>query len=390
MASKILFVDDDENVLSGLQRNLRKSYDVVTAASADLALEILQKDPSFAVIVSDYRMPVMNGADFLCQTAAKWPDSARILLTGEADMKGAAAAVNKGQIFRFLTKPCPALTMEKTLEEAVRHHELATAEKLLLERTLRGSMEVLTEILNLVQPVAFSRANAVYRLAKELIAAVNPPNAWEFEIAAMLCHLGCITIPLDILSKVSRGQNLSDKESAIYQSHPEAGGRLLANVPRLELVAEIIAHQAKPSGTMPAWMELDDFDRLTIGSHLLKLAVEIEAGISRGLTKAAVLLELSGNGCHPALLKAAEEIEFCSVARNCRTIPSHRLASGMILDADVNGETGILLVAKGQRLSDTLIEYLQRRLEYAGSEQMVRVRVPAEQLAAIDKLFGRA
>jgi response regulator RpfG family c-di-GMP phosphodiesterase len=361
----------------------------VTAPSADLALQILQKDSSFAVIVSDYRMPVMNGADFLSQTAAKWPDSARILLTGEADMKGAAAAVNKGQIFRFLTKPCPALTMEKTLEEAVRHHELAKAEKLVLELTLRGSMEVLTEILNLVQPVAFSRADSVYRLAKELIAAVNPPDAWEFEIAAMLCHIGCITIPLDILSKVSKGQSLSEKESAIYQSHPEAGGRLLAKVPRLELVSQMIAHQAKPSGTMPPSMELDEFDRLTLGSHLLKLAIEIEDGIFRGLAKQAVLLELRANGCHAALLRAAEEIEFTAAAKNCRTIPSHCLASGMVLDADVNGETGILLIAKEQRLSDTLIEYLQRRLEYAGSEQMVRVRVPADQLAAIDNLFGR-
>jgi len=389
MTCKILFVDDDENILSALQRNLRKSYEVVTAASAGLALQILQQDPSFAVIVSDYRMPVMNGAEFLSQTAAKWPDCMRILLTGEADTRGAAAAVNRGQIFRFLTKPCPALTIEKALEDAVRHHELSKAEKLVLEKTLRASMEVLTEILNLVQPVAFSRSNAVYRVAKQLLAAIHPPDVWEFEIAAMLCYLGCITVPLDILNKVSQGITLSEKDQAIYESHPEAGGRLLANVPRLELVAGMIARQAKPGGTMPARTALEDFDRLTFGSHLLKLAAEVEGAISRGLEKAALLPQLRFQGYHPALLNAVEQIELADSAKNCRTIPSHRLAPGMVLDADVLSETGLLLVAKEQRLSDTLIEYLQRRLEFAGAEQMVRVRVPADQLASIDSLFCR-
>lgn len=136
----------------------------------------------------------------------------------------------------------------------------------------------------------------------------------------MLCHIGCITIPLEILSKVGKGQRLSEKEGAISQSHPEAGGRLLAKVPRLELVSQMIA----PS------MQLDEFDRLTLGSHLLKLAVEIEDGIFRGLPKQAVLLELHANGCHPALLRAAEQIEFTASAKNCRTIPfpSPRLPNG--------------------------------------------------------------
>jgi hypothetical protein len=188
---------------------------------------------------------------------------------------------------------------------------------------------------------------------------------------------------------VSKGKSLTDKERAIYESYPEAGGRLLARIPRLELVAEMITRQTKPIGTMPARRELEEFDRLTLGSYLLKIAVEVEDAISRGMAKASLLSELSLNGYHPVLIKAVEDMEFVSAARNCRTIPSHNLLPGMTLDADVLGENGLLLMAKEQWLSDTLIEYLKRRLEFAGAEQMVKVRVPAEQLAAIDGLFGR-
>jgi len=390
MASKVLFVDDDANILSGLQRSLRNRFEVVTAASADLALRILQKDAAFAVIVSDFRMPAMNGAEFLSQTSAKWPNCVRILLTGEADAKAMAAAVNQGHIFRFLTKPCPVFTIEKTLDEAVKHHELIRGEKLVLEKTLRGSMEVLTEIFNLVQPMAFRRSNRVSRVANQLLSALNPPDRWEFEIAAMLCYIGCITIPLEILNKVGKQIVLSSKERAVYESHPEAGRRLLEKIPRLELVAQIIARQAKAGGTIPAWTPIAEIDRLTLGSNILKLAIELEDGLSRGLAKDVLLLELRSNGHHPALLKAVEDMEFAESVKDCRTIPSHGLARGMILDADVIGENGLLLMARGQWLSATLIEYLQRRLEYSGLEEQVRVRVPAEQLAAVDKLFGGA
>jgi response regulator RpfG family c-di-GMP phosphodiesterase len=378
MANKVLFVDDDAYILSGFQRNLRGRFEIETALSGELGLKILRQDPSFAVIVSDFRMPDMNGVEFLSKTSAEWPDRMRILLTGEADAKAVAAAVNQGHIFRFLTKPCPAFTLEKALNEALKQHELINAEKVLLEKTLWGSMEVLTEILNILHPVAFSRSNRVYRVANQLLSSINPVGRWEFEIAAMLSHVGCVVVPSEILSKVSRGESLSDKERALYQTHPETGRRLLEKVSRLELVAQIIARQASPGAPIPAWQPLEEVERVTLGSHLLKLAIEVEDCISRGLAKSFILLELRSKGHHPQLLKAVEEMEFDDSTKDCRTLPSKDLVSGMIVDQDIVGANGLLLMAQGQWLSPTLIHFLQRRAEHPGVEDSIRVRVPAE------------
>ena len=380
MAEKILFVDDDANILNGFQRNLRNRFSVVVAESADRALETLKKDSSFAVIVSDFRMPAMNGVQFFSRTSAEWPDCVRVLLTGEADTRAAAAAINQGNIFRYLAKPCPALTLEKTLEEAVKHHTLITAERVLLKRTLRGSMEVLTEVLNLVHPVAFSRSNRICHIVQQILPSIDTPNKWEFEIAAMLSHIGCITVPFQILDKVRNGHDLSKAEHAIYWSHPETGRLLLEKIPHLELVAQIIGNQAQPLKPIAAWQQIETADRLTLGSHLLRLALEVEEGTSKRLNKAAIMAGLRSKSLHPALLKVLEGID--SVASKSMILPSSELTCGMILDNHIIGENGLLLMAKGQFLSATLIQYLRRRFEYSGVEEPIQVRVPEAQAAA--------
>jgi len=375
MLAKILFVDDDENILRGFERNLRNRYQVVTASSAAKALQILKKDSSFALIVSDFRMAEMNGVEFFARTSIEFPDCVRILLTGEADTRAAAAAVNQGHIFRFLTKPCPALILEKSLAEAIKHHDLITAEKVLLERTLRSSMGVLTEILNLLQPVAFSRSNRIYRIVAEILSALHISNKWEFEVAAMLCHIGCITVPLEILGKVSKRLDLTDKERAVYESHPETGRQLLHKIPRLDLVANIIGSQNLPCKPIPAWQELDKADRLTFGCHLLKMAIDTEDGLSRSLNKADLLAELRSKHHHPALLKPIEDMNVDD-APSRPTTCSH-LESGMVIAEDIIGENGMLLMAKGQWLSETHVQYLQRRYEYSGTDDTVKVKAPA-------------
>src|SRR6478752_5272887 len=104
---RVLCVDDEPNVLEGLALHLHRRYEVTRATSGAAGLEALAKDPAIAVVVSDMRMPGMDGAQFLSRVRATKTDVVRLLLTGHADMTSAIAAVNDGQIFRFLTKPCP-------------------------------------------------------------------------------------------------------------------------------------------------------------------------------------------------------------------------------------------------------------------------------------------
>ena len=104
---RVLFVDDEPAVLEALALNLRRTYDVVTATSGQAGLEYLWAQSDFAVVVSDMRMPKMDGTTFLALARDAAPDAVRILLTGHTDIDAAVKVVNHGQIFRFLTKPCP-------------------------------------------------------------------------------------------------------------------------------------------------------------------------------------------------------------------------------------------------------------------------------------------
>ena len=124
-------------------------------------LKILSRKGPFAVILSDLRMPVMDGIQFLSETKTITPDSVRIILTGNADLQNAIEAVNKGNIYRFLTKPCPGHLLRAVLEQAVEQYRLVTAEKELLEKTLKGSVKVLSELLSLVNPEAFGKSSRI-------------------------------------------------------------------------------------------------------------------------------------------------------------------------------------------------------------------------------------
>jgi signal transduction histidine kinase len=133
---RVLFVDDEPYILDGLTDLLRGRYEVVTATSGARALRaIIDSDP-FTVIVSDFAMPGMNGAEFLAQARIASPDAIRMLLTGQATLEGAAEAVNQGHIFRFLLKPCSGPDLRQALDDAVEQYRLVTADRQLLEHKL--------------------------------------------------------------------------------------------------------------------------------------------------------------------------------------------------------------------------------------------------------------
>ena len=139
----ILFVDDELRILQAFERQLRKRFSIRTAESAQEALKILEVDGPCAVIVSDMWMPGMDGIELLARVKNLYPDTVRIMLTGNADQETAIEAVNCGQIFRFLTKPIPPEALTNSLDLAIREYRLITAEKELLSQTLKGSVNVL-------------------------------------------------------------------------------------------------------------------------------------------------------------------------------------------------------------------------------------------------------
>ena len=256
MSEKILCVDDEPNVLQALRRQLRRQFRIETVPGGAEGLEAIAADGPFAVIVSDMRMPGMDGVQFLSAVKERAPESVRVMLTGNADQQTAINAVNEGNIFRFLTKPCPPEVLAKTLATGVRQYQLVTAEKELLEKTLQGSVKVLTDVLSLTNPIAFGRATRVRKLVNELCKELKVNRLWEYEIAAMLSQIGCVTIPSDMLGRVYEGQALDTEEAKMFEGHPTVGRDLVANIPRLENVAEFIAYSRS--------VTMDPADRLTL------------------------------------------------------------------------------------------------------------------------------
>ena len=193
MNEKILLVDDEVAILEGYQRLLRREFRIDVALGGKGALVAIQNNGPYAVVVSDMRMPEMDGAQLLAKIKVLSPDTVRVMLTGNADMQTAVSAVNEGSIFRFLTKPCTKETLAKALTASLMQARLLSAEKELLEKTLTGSIQVLAEVLSLVNPAAFSRGMRLRRYIQHIAEGLALSNPWRFEIPAMMSQLGCVT-----------------------------------------------------------------------------------------------------------------------------------------------------------------------------------------------------
>jgi len=137
---KILCVDDETQVLEGLSLQLGRRYEVLTALSGAEALEILQREDCISVLISDMRMPRMDGATFLARARTLVPNAARILLTGQTDLRSAIAAVNDAQVLKFLSKPCPPPELHAAVETGIEHYRQASGASTGLRRTLTAQI----------------------------------------------------------------------------------------------------------------------------------------------------------------------------------------------------------------------------------------------------------
>ncbi len=154
---RVLCVDDNPEVLELLRQQLYANFAVVGVDSGEDALALLAEGPSFAVLVCDMRMPGMHGVEVLGKARSIRPDTVRILLTGQADIDDTIGAINDGNIFRCLIKPCPRDILITAIKDAVELHRTIATERELLDQALTGSVaEALLETLSLANPLAFS------------------------------------------------------------------------------------------------------------------------------------------------------------------------------------------------------------------------------------------
>ena len=377
-AARILCVDDDPCVLSAYQRQLRKYFDVAVAAGGEEGLEQISAAGPFAVVVSDLRMPGMDGVAFLSRVRQASPDTVRMMLTGQADLDTAMQAVNEGNIFRFMSKPCAPETLMQSVASGVKQYHLVMAERELLEKTLSGSVKVLTDVLTLAAPAAFGRAARLQPLMRRLARTLGIGHSWQFEIAALLSQVGCISLTSDVLEKIYRGQLLTTPERRMFLAHPQVGHDLIANIPRLGSVAEIILYQEKDynGGGVPE-NNVAGQD-IPLGARALHATLDFDTLVAAGKSEAQAITTLrSRNGRYdPAVVDAlgtATKEETQTWQR--RRVALADLIPGMVLAEEITTDRGLLLVSQGQEVTPSLLARLRNFARMATLKEPFEVRI---------------
>jgi len=371
---RVLCVDDEERVVQGLAPHLRKEYEVRTALSGAEGLKILREMGGAAVVISDMRMPEMDGATFLHHVMQFYPDATRMLLTGEPGRDAAIAAVNKAQVFRFLAKPCPPAELKSAVEAGVLQHRTVTTERTVLKETLVGCIKTLVDVLAITNPVAFGRASRIKRLCVDFARSLGRDDFWQLEAAAMLSQIGYLSLPGELVEKLYYGEPLTTEERILTGGAPEVARRLLENIPRLEPVTEILMSLNASDAQL---QQLGD-GLIGVGSRILALVTDYYALCSQGQTAAAAIKRLRIRGTRYGTELVEQLAEYLGPEEQpqqsrARKIALRSVQVGMIIVQDVRTEMGTLLVPSGFEVTPIFLE----RMRHFGPELL-------SELVAID------
>jgi ActR/RegA family two-component response regulator len=337
--------------------------DVYATTSPEEGLAILQNRGPFCRSGRGLDHAVDDGIQFLSRTREIAPDTVRLALTGHADIEAAITAVNEVNIFRFFVKPCARSALLKGLRDAIHQHRLVTAEKELLNQTLRGAIQVLIEVLGMVNPAAFSQSVRIRRYVQHIVRDLHLEEPWRYQLAALMSQLGCVNLDPEIVEAAYQGAELSPEDAARFHRHPAMARELVSQIPRLEAVAWMIAHQNDALGNTLEKQagERNEVDIISLGAQLLKTALTLDRALMRGSTIDAACAEMIG---HPeqydtglprslrGLLPRANEAEkrLCTISE---------LREGMVLQEDLRTAGWVLVGTKGQEVTVSLISRLE-------------------------------
>ena len=261
---RILCVDDEEFVLDGLRDTLRRAFEVHTATRAIAGPDHapqgagrLRGDPlGHAHARHVGRGVPARGAHGGAERRAHAADRICRHRFGHSRRQRCPAVSLPDQAVRRQSSWCARASLRSPSTASI------TAERVLLEQTLRGSVNALVEVLALASPAAFGRAGRVREFVGMLADEIELENRWEVEVAAMLAHIGAVTLPADTAEKLYAGEVLTPAETAMVDRMPKSARRLLANIPRLEGVIAILDAFHNPAA-LPA-------DEIPAGARILR------------------------------------------------------------------------------------------------------------------------
>ena len=351
--------------------------DRVAARGSELeldALKSLEHNGPYAVIVADMQMPNLNGVEFLNIARQKCPDTIRVMLTGNADQKTATEAVNRGHIFQFLNKPCPPDKLAQILSDGVKKYRIVMAERELLENTLNGSVKVLMEILALSDPISFGRSQTVRDQARQVAKTMGLATTWELELAAMLCPIGCVSLPPELNKKSRSGLDLNGAEKDAVARMPLVGSDLLTNIPRLQSVARIVLYQNKnfdgsgfPSDSLHG-------AEIPIESRIIRVLSDLAHLETKKSARFKGMEHLRGQkGLYdPQVMDAVArvfQLESCTDAaaqKEPLALGMDELRPGQVLTADIHTNQEVLIIAAGTKITPLILERLRNFASLSG------------------------
>ncbi|MEA2104702.1 MAG: response regulator [Candidatus Cloacimonadota bacterium] len=374
---KILFVDDDSAIRAAYRHRLQKNFHIEFAVDGEDGLRLMKRKGPFAVIVTDMRMPKMNGIELLTEVRELFPDTVRMMLTGYADLQTALKSVNEGNIYQFLTKPCNIERLSRSLENGIGLYRHITAEKELIEKTLQGSVEMLTEMLSLLKPEVHSRASRIRDYVRDIVKTMKLEKQWQYELSALLSQIGCLTIPTGLLEKVYAGDDLTQDEKNMYKQHPIIAHNLLRYIPRLESVAEIIKLQNKTFSLFPANTLNERLQEIELGAQILHVVIDFDTRIVRGSSKLRAInaMEKMQGAYNREILTVLDNLGTHQLNRVVKKVSVSELRNSMIIKDDVYAKNNVLLVSSGRIVTDPILELLRSFSEGIGVIEPIRVSI---------------
>ncbi len=378
--ASILVVDDVPDNLEVLCSMLRSlGHEPRPVPNGHLALSAARSAPPDLVLL-DVMMPGMDGYAVLhvLKSDRSLKHIPVIMVSALDEQEGALRCIEAGAD-DYLTKPVSEMLLRARVSAGLERKRWYDSERELLERTLAGSVALLTGLLARANPIAFERAKRVHEMALLLAGQMGLESTWEVDLAGMFCQLGCIDVPATILEKAYAGEPLTPEEQARYDAHPQLAAELLSTIPRLEGVAHCVRYAHKNyDGSGPPDDDLAG-DALPVGARILALTLDYDQLLVSGHDSGEALGRLAEQAgwYDPAVLRAlsaALEAEGAVL----RAVRLADLQEGMELVHDIVSLTGEVLVPRGRVVTALLRDRLARGEIGAREPVMVRSAAPTD------------
>jgi response regulator RpfG family c-di-GMP phosphodiesterase len=407
-ACKILFVDDEAQMLVALSRVFRgKRYDTMTANSGKEAWELLQNH-EFQVIVSDMRMPEMDGAELLAKCFDKYPQTRRILLTGYSDQDSTIRAINQGKIHQYISKPWDNDKLREAVDAEILLFEEEESQNQQLKKQVdlvsleleksqsiadmakeellghyQTTIKVISHLVHLRSPhhnitnAVVSHCQALAKLIK-----LDQKVVEQLNYAARLYQLGKLALPDTLMNKCFNDYNKDELKE--YRQHPATAANLLIPVKGLDLTSRFIRYQAENyNGSGPNGLA---GNKIPLGSRILRLVNDYQMLIHGHFFKDYLssddavnfLTQYSGTRYDAELLKLyvklIDQLNKSQSVDSDHLITKDSLEAGQVISRDLISPKGVLLITKNSKLTNVMAEKLKALLNSCDQEMNIFIK----------------